>query len=144
MATFKTLHAEGSIPMPIPFDQAVVAERMEYAIGAALGAEDIIILGFLPEDCVPTDLVVDTDAMGGSCAAKVGLLNADGDDLEGTPWVAAAALAAAGGVRADAAGLRAMARLPASDKPRPVAMYVNVLGTATTGKVGVTLQYRAV
>lgn len=144
MATYKNLHAVGTIPMPVPFDQAVVAERMTYALpGAILGAGDIVVIGYLPEECSPVDLILDTDAMGASATMAVGLLNAGQTDIEGTPFLAATAVATATAARADVAGLRAMSRVANSDTPRAIGIKAATATVATTGTVGVTLMYRA-
>ena len=144
MPTYKNQHAIGRIPMPIPFDQAVVGERMEYNLtGIVLSLNDIVVLGYLPEDCRPVDLILDADAMGGTASFQVGLLNAGQTDITGTPWLGTTSVVSATAARADVAGLRAMSRVPSAETPRAIGLKVTAATANTTGNIGVTLLYRA-
>lgn len=143
MAIYTTIHADGVAPMPIPLDQAVVAERMPFAVTETMSSGDLIEIGPLPADCVPIDLIVDQDAMGTGATCSVGLLNEAGDDLAGDAWTTDADVAAAGASRADDAGLRAMARVSAGADNRRLAIKLTSATTATSGELAVTLLYRA-
>lgn len=135
--------ALGKVMMPELNDSGPSVKRMRYTITADLAANDIIELGSLPADAVPVDAIMDHPAMGVSSTASFGLLNAGKTDLDGTPWIAAADVAAAGAARADDAGLRAMAVLAPSDANRPVGIKIVADSTITDGEIAVTLIYRS-
>lgn len=143
MPTYKNLHAVGTIPMPIPIDQAVVAERMEYTLpGVILSAGDIVVMGYLPEGCVPVDVILDADAMGGSASMSAGLLTAGDTDIA-TSFLGTTSVVSATAARGDAAGLRNMSRVAPQEALRAVGIKAVAATAATSGKVGLTLLYRA-
>lgn len=144
MALVQNDIALGSEMMPEVNGSSPVTKRMVYTIEADLALNDIIEIGNLPAGAVPVDAVLDHPAMGASSTAAFGLLNAGKTDLSGTAWIAAADVAAEGAVRADDAGLRAMALITAVEgENRPVGIKITADSSAVAGDIAVTLTYRA-
>ena len=142
MALKQSLHALGTIPMPLPSGPGLCAVRTTYTLTADLSANDIIEMGFIPANCVPVDLILDSDDLGSTGTLSVGLLNTGKTDLDST-WLAASDVnTAATAYRADAAGLLAMSRISATNTQRPYGVKLATDITATTGTVGLTLMYR--
>jgi len=148
MALNKTANAKGLIPTPVAVACEVIAVRAEFPLTADLSANDLIQMMDLPAGHLPCDLVLDFDALGGSGAVSVGLLNATKDDLDtaasgGAAWLTTGSVAAAGALRADAAGLKAMSRCAVDNAAnRAVAVKITTDTTATSGKIGLTLYVR--
>lgn len=150
MALKKSAHALGQIPTPVANGCEIVVCRASYTLTADLALGDLIQMMDLPVGHVPVDLILDTDDLGTTGGVSVGLLNANKDDLDttasgGAAWLTGGDVAtAATGLRADAGGLRAMARCAASQTAnRPVAIKIATDTTATSGTIGVTLLYRS-
>jgi len=144
MALYKNAHANGGLQMPVPMGSEMVVERMTYDATAALSSGDIIEMGILPGDCVPVDLIIDTDDMGTTGTVSFGILNAGKTDLNGSAWTTDANVnTAATGLRADAAGLLAMSRVAKNGGDRAIGLKLTAATTATSGTIGVTLMYRA-
>jgi len=150
MALKKSAHALGQIPTPVASGCEVVVCRASFTLTADLAASDIIQLMDLPAGHVPVDLILDTDDLGTTGTVSVGLLTSAKDDLDTTASGGAAWLTggdvntAATGLRADAAGLRAMSRCAASQNAnRPIGIKLATDTTATSGTIGVTLLYRS-
>ena len=142
MSLTQSLHALGTIPMPLPTGPGLCAVRTTYTLTADLAVNDIIEMGFIPENCVPVDLILDTDDLGSTGTMSVGLLSSDKTSLDAT-WLAASDVnTAATAYRADAAGLLAMARTAATNTQRPYGVKVAVDTTASSGTVGLTMVYR--
>lgn len=145
MALKQSAHARGVIPTPVAAGCEVVCCRAVIDLTGDLSANDILQMMYLPADHVPVDLIVDSDDLGTTGAVSVGLANADLDDIDGAAWLTSGDVAtAAAGLRADSAGLRAMARC-AADKSadRPVVIKIATDTTATSGTIGLTLLYRS-
>lgn len=143
MALHKTSHAKGVIPVPVAVACEVVAHRASFKVSAALALNDIIHMTNLPAGHVPVDIIVDADDLGSTGDVSVGFLNDAKTDLDGTAWITAGD-AAAGGLRADAAGLRAMSRVvPDQGADRAVGIKIVEATTATSGEIGLTILYRA-
>lgn len=149
MALKQSAHALGAIPTPVANGCEIVACRATFTLTADLALGDVIELMQLPAGHVPVDIILDTDALGGSGAGSVGLLNAGKTAVDttasgGAAWLTTGSLAAATGLRADAAGLRAMSRVtPDNAANRPVGIQITTDTTATSGTIGVTLLYRS-
>lgn len=145
MALHKTSHAKGVIPVPVAVACEVVAHRASFKVSAALALNDIIHMTNLPAGHVPVDIIVDADDLGSTGDVSVGFLNDAKTDLDGTAWITAGDVnAAAGGLRADAAGLRAMSRVvPDQGADRAVGIKIVEATTATSGEIGLTILYRA-
>lgn len=149
MALKQSDHAKGVIPTPVATACEIVACRATFTLTADLALNDIIEMMNLPAGHVPVDIIVDTDALGGTAAVGVGLLNSGKTDLDttasgGAAWLTGGSVAAAGGVRADSAGLRAMSRCAASHTAnRPIGIKITTDSTATSGAIGLTLLYRS-
>lgn len=147
MALKQSLHALGTIPMPIPNDAGLVAVRTTYTLTADLAANDIIEMGLLPANCVPVDLILDNDDLDSGTTATVsaGLLASNKGDLTGALWLtdSTALRSAATGTRADALGLHSMSRVTATGTDRSYGLKITADTNATTGTVGMTLIYRA-
>ena len=130
----------------------VAAPRQVYALSAALALNDIIVMGSLPQGCLPVDLILDSDDLdtGGSPAItlSVGILNAGQTDIDttasgGAAWIAASTVAQAGGlVRPTTA---AITRTPVSTSEQFWGIKVAAAPAtgAATGTIGATLMYRA-
>ena len=150
MALHKTSHAKGVNPIPVAVACEVVAHRAKFSVSAALALGDIIHMTFLPAGHVPVDVSLDSDDLGSTGDVSVGILNADKTDIDtvasgGAAWITAGDVnAAAGGLRADAAGLRALSRVaPDQDSDRAVGIKIAEATTATSGEIGLTILYRA-
>lgn len=150
MALVQSAHATGKIPTPVAVGCELVVCRAEFKLTADLALNDIIEMMPLPAGHVPVDLIVDFDAMGGTAAVAVGVLNAGKTDIDvtaasgGGNWSTGLSVAAAGALRADAAGLRAMSRVVADQaNNRPLGIKITTDSTATTATIGLTLKYRS-
>lgn len=146
MALKQSLHALGTIPMPIPSGPGLVAVRSTYTLTADLAANDIIEMGLLPANCVPVDLILDNDDLdsGTTATVSVGLLTSNKGDLTGALWLtdSTALRSAATGTRADALGLHSMSRVAATGTNRSYGLKITADTNATSGTVGLTLIYR--
>ena len=146
MALKQSLHALGTIPMPIPSGPGLVAVRSTYTLTADLAANDIIEMGLLPANCVPVDLILDNDDLdsGTTATVSVGLLASNKGDLTGALWLtdSMALRSAATGTRADALGLHSMSRVAATGTDRSYGLKITADTNATSGTVGLTLIYR--
>lgn len=143
--------ALGKVPMPSVVDSGLVTFRMDYTLTGDVAAGDIIELGYLPADALPVDVTLDFDDLdtGATGTASVGLLNTGKTDLDttasgGAAWITTANIQAAGSVRADAAGLRAISRVARAATNRPLGVKIVGETAAAAGQViGLTLSYRA-
>lgn len=151
MPLFRNAVALGSMAMPTPADAGgLCVFRCEYKLTSDVAANDIIELGYLPADCVPVDLILDTDDLdtGATGTVSVGLLNAGKTDLDttasgGAAWLTAQSIQAATAARADAAGLRAASRCAKSSVDRSFGIKIVGETAAAAGAViAVTLMYR--
>jgi hypothetical protein len=136
-----------------PIDSAeagdVVSVRGEFSLAAALVVNDIIEMGWLPANCVPVDVIVDTDDLDTGTAAvlEAGIV---GDPFRGTAadttdtnaFIDASTVGQAGGI----ARMNVVTgpRLASVSRPRRFGIKVATAPTtsATTGKIGMTLLYR--
>lgn len=151
MPLFRNNVALGSVNMPAPVDGSLVAFRCAYTLVSDVAANDIIELGTLPADCVPVDLILDTDDLdsGATGTVSVGLLNTGKTDLDttasgGAAWLTAQSIQSATAARADVAGLRAASRCAKTSTNRPFGIKIVGETAAAAGAViGVTLIYRA-
>lgn len=150
MALHKTSHAKGVIPVPVAIACEIVVHRAKLTLSAALAAGDIIHATFLPAGHVPVDIILDADDSGTTGTVSVGLLNSGKTDIDTTASGGAAWLTngdvktAATALRADAAGLRAIARTTSDDSAdRAVGIKVTEAFTATSGEIGLTLLCRS-
>lgn len=153
MATLKNAFANRVHAMPEAQGAEVVSHRLEYSLGAALALNDIIHLGFLPANHVPVDVMVDSDDLDTNGAPAIiyqaGVLNADEDDIDttasgGASWIGSSDIGQAGGM-ARATGI-AISRVPRSEHADlPIGIKVSTAPAtgATSGKVGMTISYRA-
>jgi hypothetical protein len=152
MAILLSKHAAGTIASPVPAGAELVVCRASYTLTADVAANDLIQMMNLPANAVPVDLILDTDDLdsGATGTVTVALANAGLTDIDttasgGAGWLTAQSIQAATGVRADAAGLRAMSRCAASATAnRPVVIKIVGETAAAAGAViGLTLTYRA-
>lgn len=150
MAVFQTDYAKGIRPMPVAQGAEIISVRMEFSLTAALAAADIIEFGFLPADHVPVDYVIDNDDLdsGATVTTDFGILTSAG--------TAVSTAAADGGAKWESAGTWLRGVVPARPVTNPVFRVepssanrkvgmVMAAGpsTASSGKIGVTLTYRA-
>ncbi|NCC41552.1 MAG: hypothetical protein EOM21_19460 [Gammaproteobacteria bacterium] len=84
---YKTDWATGVKPMPLPSGPEVVnvllSKTMTAAEVDALGVDDLVVMGYLPEDCVLVNAIfLDTDLdTGDALDLDFGVINAAEDDL---------------------------------------------------------------
>lgn len=150
MALKKTDNANGVIPTPVAVGCELVVCRASFTLTADLAANDLIQMMDLPAGHVPVDIILDTDDLGTTGAVSVGLANAGKTDIDttasgGAAWLTGGDVAtAATGLRADAAGLRAMSRCAADQTAnRAIVLKIATDTTATSGTIGMTLLYRS-
>ncbi len=154
MALRQTLVALGITPMPTPKGSEVVSVRFQYnsADFANLALNDVVELGFLPEECMPVDWVLDADDLDSNGTPTIvldfGILNAGKTAVStaaadgNAKWLASSTIAQAGGVVRPTTV--ATWRCTPSTSRRSLGL-VATTGPATfqAGKVGVTFRYRA-
>jgi len=150
MALLKTKHALGVYPMPSADDSDVLAIRMEYSIAAVLGLNDVIYMGDLPANHLPVDFILDSDdvSAGADVVMGVGIINTTDNGLStatadgGAGWLTGSTIGQAGGIARPT--VAAMSRVTNSETARRVGVHISTAATTTTsGKVGLTLLYRA-
>ena len=154
MALKQNQFALGQYPMPVPSGAEVISQRLLYdsAVHGAVALNDIIEMGFLPEECVPVDWVLDCSDLdsNGSPAIvlAVGILTAAKDDIStvaadgGAAWASGLTTAQAGGM------VRPTTRptwlTQPSNSRRSVGVKVSTAAaTFQAGTIGLTLSYRA-
>lgn len=148
MALKQSAHARGVITTPVAAGCEVVVCRASFTLTADLSAGDIIEMMQLPAGHVPVDIIVDNDALGAG-TVSVGILNSAKNDLDttasgGAAWLTGGAVTSANGLRADAAGLRAMSRCAADQaEDQPIGIKIATDTSATSGTIGLTLLYRS-
>lgn len=151
MTIYQTDYAKGVRQMPVAKGSELLAVRMKFALVAALAAADVIEFGFLPEDHVPVDYVIDNDDLdsGATITADVGLLTAAGTAVSaaaadgGAKWLTASTGLRAAGLTGPT-GVAHTRVAPSATSRRKVGMVIAAgPSTATTGEIGVTLFYRA-
>lgn len=153
MANRFTDFSLGGQSTPIASGSDLVASRAQYTLPtvspAILAAGDLIFMQTLPAGHTPVDLVLDWDAMGGSCTFSIGIVNAGLTDIDttasgGVAWLTTVSAVSAGAARADAAGLRAMTRVPVdATNNRQIVVKAVAASANTSGVVGLTMLYRA-
>lgn len=155
MAIYKTDNAAGIRPAPESDDVCLVSVRAEFSLSAALAAADVVQLAELPAGFVVTDFILDCDDLdaGATVTADLGVLDAAGAvsaaAADGGKWLTAdTSLRAASVTRMSAQSVavqQAILRMSKSDSPRKIGLNI-VAGptTASSGKIGLTLTYRAV
>jgi hypothetical protein len=112
-----------------------------FAAATALLENDIIKLAKLPANHVLTDLRLETDALGASCAGSVGFLNAGATDMS-QAVIAIGSLATATIKNEDTtAGLRVAA---ATSGYTPIGIKITTTGSAGSpgAKITMTMRYR--
>lgn len=148
MALQKTDCAKGVIPTPVSTGCELVVHRAEFKLTADLSAGDLIQMMDLPAGHGPVDIIVDNDALAAG-TISVGILNAGKTDLDttasgGSAWLTGGAVTSANGLRADAAGLRAMSRCPVNQSAnQAIGIKIVTDTTAVSGTIGLTLFYRS-
>ena len=112
-----------------------------FAAATALLENDIIKLAKLPANHVLTDLRIETDALGASCAGSAGFLNAGATDMS-QAVIAIGSLATAAIKNEDTtAGLRVAA---ATSGFTPIGIKITTTGSAGSpgAKITITMKYR--
>lgn len=113
-----------------------------YNLSAALSSGDVVHLVKLPAGHVPVDAVLDWDDMGTTGAASLGITADDvGTTEDADAFLSAQDMATAAGIAR--AALQAGFRIAAVNNDRLVGVTMTADTTATSGKIGVTLFYRA-
>ena len=122
-------------------EQMVFCASYTFAAATALLENDIIKLAKLPANHVLTDLRIETDALGASCAGSAGFLNAGATDMSQTV-IAATSLASATILTQNVtAGLRVAA---ATSGFTPIGIKITTTGSAGSSgvKITMTMRYR--
>ncbi len=113
-----------------------------FAAATTLAIGDIIKLAKLPANHVLTDLRLETDALGATCAGSVGFLNAGATDMS-QAVIAIGSLATAAIKNEDTtAGLRVAA---ATSGYTPIGIKIttaNTVDAALGAKITITMKYR--
>ena len=114
-----------------------------FAASTALVANDIIKLAKLPANHVLTDLRLETDALGATCEASVGFLNAGATDMSQAVIAASLTNVAAAAILTQntTAGLRVAA---ATSGYTPIGIKITTTGSAGSpgAKITMTMRYR--
>ena len=115
-----------------------------FAAATTLAIGDIIKLAKLPANHVLTDLRLETDALGTTCAGSVGFLNAGATDMSQAVIAASTANVAAAAILTQnvTAGLRVAA---ATSGYTPIGIKIttaNTVDAAQGVKVSITMKYR--
>ena len=152
--TYKTNFGNETWPAPNPAGSEVQSMRFEFDLSAALALNDLIVMGVLPAGCMPVDWALDTDDLDSNASPTitldVGIFKSDLSDLStatadgGALWGSALTTAQAGGFVRNT-GTASTRVTPESDTDRFVGVKVHAAPAtgATTGVIGLTLQYRA-
>ena len=124
--------------------QLVFQASYTFAASTALVANDIIKMAKLPANHVLTDLRIETDALGATCAASVGFLNAGATDMSQAVITASAANVATAVIISQdtTAGLRVAA---ATSGFTPIGIKIttgNTVNAALGAKITITMKYR--
>lgn len=123
-------------------EQMVFCASYTFAASTALVANDIIKLAKLPANHVLTDLRLETDALGATCEASVGFLNAGATDMS-QAVIAIGSLATAAIKNEDTTdGLRVAA---ATSGYTPIGIKIttaNTVDAALGAKITITMKYR--
>lgn len=152
MAVFKSALVAtntGFRPPVIP-DKAgeLICTRATVALPNTLAAGDLVHMLPLPPECVPVDVILDSDDLDthgtATITLSVGLLNDDETDLVAdTRMIIDSAIGQTGGV-ARAAVVKGFRTAPHATKARTMAIKVTtVAATKAAGTVGLTMWYRA-
>jgi hypothetical protein len=150
MALLRTKHALGVYPMPTASDSNAMAIRMEYSISAVLALNDVIYMGDLPANHLPVDFLLDSDdvSAGADVVMAVGIINATDNGLStaaadgGAAWLSGSNIGQAGGMARPTTNV--MSRVTNTETARRIGVHISTAATTTTtGKVGLTLIYRA-
>lgn len=126
--------------------------REEYTLLANPVANDTITVGILLAGHLPTDFILDSDDVDTNgvptIAMSVGILNAGETDLStaaadgGAVWLSASAVGTTGGLARPTTA--AVKRVTVSTSDRKIGVkFTAVAATFASGKVGVSLSYRA-
>jgi hypothetical protein len=151
MAILKTKYAQGLYPMPIAQGPEVITVKLQYDLAAVLAINDVVELGFLPQDHVPVDYVIDNDDLSSTAAGTFdfGLLDTAGTavstaaaDGNGKWITASTAFQAAAYTRAVSANhLRVV---PSATVARKLGIVMAAACTVTiAGIIAVHFSYRA-
>jgi hypothetical protein len=153
MAVTKNDFANGVKPMPVAQGSEIVSVPLVVDVAAAPVVNDIVIIGFLPEDHVPVDYIVTSDDMDTNGTPTLeftlGVLNEDQDDIDttarggGAAWGTAINVAETGGFAR--ATTKPCANTPPSSSDRKAIgiKWSTAAATFAAGALTVNLLYRA-
>lgn len=147
MANYKGTQAAGAsfYPTPNPNGQAdVIAVVGDLVLPAGTASGDIFEVCPLPENCVVVELIADTEDLGTTFTADVGIMSgawgASGTRTCGAEFMTGKAFGTAGVYRADSQGFTMLAP---STTTRSIGIKGTTIGTPTTGaKVRITALVR--
>lgn len=154
MAVLKTPYASGLYPMPVAQGAEVITVPLIYNLAAVFASGDVIEFGFLPQDHVPVDWVIDNDDLSTTAAGAFdfGILDATGLAVStaaadgGAKWLAASTvIQAAAYTRATFSGVAPWLRVvPSATSARKIGAVATASCTVTTtGVFAVIFSYRA-
>lgn len=153
-STLKNDYANGIKQAPAPFGSETISHRFEYSLSAALVVNDILVLGYLPAGSQVVDAILDSDDLDSNGAPAVvlgaGILNTGLTDIDttksgGTAWITGSTIGQAGTAIARPT-TKAITRTPVDNTnnlPFGVKVETAPATSATSGKVGLTVVYRA-
>lgn len=151
MATFESTAIDDGKPIVTPQSAGeVMVQYGEATLTDALAANDLIVLGVLPADCMLVDLIFTSDDLDSdgtpAIVMDVGILNAAEDDLETNQTIISATdVGQAGGVvRGNIKNMYDRTYIDVSTSDRKIAAKVTtVAATPAAGKVRASILYRA-
>ncbi|WP_111860634.1 hypothetical protein [Acinetobacter sp. CFCC 10889] len=141
MALYKAQGYDLNVPITVQASGLVVSQRVVVGFLAvtALAANDVILLGELPQDYVLTDVEIDLEQVVAGATVDVGILNEAETAVEFS-LINAGSLATAGYVSKNSTKALRNGRF---DKKRVIGAVVKAGGSAAAGtKIGFTIKTR--
>lgn len=141
MALFKSKNHGFNTPITVQHAGTPVVQRVivEFPSTTALAANDVLLLGKLPQDYVLEDIRIDLDETIANAVVSAGVLNEAETAVEHLV-ISAGSLATAGFVRGNSAKALRRGRF---DTDKSIGAVITTGGSAAAGtKIGFTLTYR--
>jgi hypothetical protein len=153
MAVTKNDFANGVKQMPVAQGAEVVAVPLKVDVAAAPVVNDIVIIGYLPEDHVPVDYIVTSDDLDSNGTPTLeftlGVLNEDQDDIDttarggGAAWGTTINVAETGGFARATTKPCSVTPPSSSDRKAIGIKWSTAAATFVAGSLTVNLLYRA-
>lgn len=141
MASYKAKNYEFNNPITVHHAGSVIHQRVvvEFSALTVLAANDVLLLGKIPQDYVLEDIRIDLDETIANAVVNVGVLNEAETAVEHLV-ISAGSLATAGFVRGNSAKALRHGRF---DEEQSIGAVITTGGSAAAGtKIGFTLVYR--